>query len=156
MKRLWKVRPMSAKSPRTLKQTHKDKIERATRAAVQELEARTLLAFTALVNFQPSGTPVPAGYVADTGAVYAARNGLTYGWDADNSANTRDRNSAASLDQRYDTLIHTQVNGSRTWEMAVPNGDYVVRLVSGDAGYINSTYMFNVEGVLAMNATPFN
>ncbi|HTK78127.1 MAG TPA: DNRLRE domain-containing protein, partial [Gemmataceae bacterium] len=36
--------------------------------------------FQAHVNFQPSGAPVPSGYVADTGLAYGARNGLTYGW----------------------------------------------------------------------------
>ena len=57
------------------------------------------------INFQPSSAPVPAGYLADGGLVYAARgNGQTYGWNADNTAQTRDRNAANSADQRYDTL----------------------------------------------------
>ena len=40
-----------------------------------------LLAFTALVNFQPAGASIPSGYIADTGAEYGARNGFTYGWE---------------------------------------------------------------------------
>src|SRR5687768_8696119 len=57
--------------------------------------------FAAKVNFQPAGAPTPGGYVADTGATYGSRgNGYTYGWNANNSANTRDRNALA--DQRYD------------------------------------------------------
>ncbi len=147
---------MSVKSPKisVKKIINRKRLKRAARVALESLERRQLLAFTALVNFQPAGVATPAGYVADTGGVYGARNGLTYGWDADNAASTRDRNNGASPDQRYDTLTHTQLNGTRTWEIGVPNGDYVVRLVSGDPGYINSTYRFNVEVELATNATP--
>src|SRR6266508_4175771 len=95
--------------------TSGDAIRLAAWSVIEPLEQRALLAFTALVNFQPSGATTPSGYVADTGAVYGSRNGFTYGWNADNSANTRDRNSAASPDQRYDTVIHMQLNGTFTW-----------------------------------------
>ena len=62
------------------------------------------------VNMQPAGTPVPAGYAPDTGAVYAKRaSGLSYGWNADNSSAMRDRNSSLSADQRYDTLAFLQL-----------------------------------------------
>src|SRR3954467_15985967 len=70
---------------------------RAARPVLETLEARQLLhgGFAAQVNFGPAPTamsPVPDGYVQDSGAVYADRgNGLTYGWNADDSANTRDR-----------------------------------------------------------------
>src|SRR5687768_17539168 len=82
----------------------------------ESLESRLLLSvsltadgYFAKVNFQPAGAAVPAGYVADVGLVYGDRgNGLSYGWDATNTAATRDRNAANSPDQRYDTLTHTQ------------------------------------------------
>ena len=113
-------------------------------------------AFAANVNFQPAGSIVPTGYTADTGAAYGLRgSGLTYGWNIDNSANTRDRNSASSPDQRYDTLIHLQRPGSATsWQLAVPNGRYLVHLVGGDPGYTDSTYGISVEGTLALTGTP--
>ena len=84
------------------------------RRLFEALEKRQLLhggaAFDLHVNFQPAGSPVPAGYVADTGATFGARgNGYTYGWDAANTVAPRDRNLLA--DQRYDTFNHTQVNG---------------------------------------------
>ncbi len=113
--------------------------------------------FAANVNFQPSGAPVPAGYVADTGPVYGNRgNGYTYGWNANNSAHARDRNAANSPDQRYDTLNHMQKgsNPNAVWEIAVPNGSYTVRLVAGDPSHFNSVYRLNVEGTLAINGTP--
>lgn len=108
------------------------------------------------INFQPASAPVPAGYLADTGLVYGNRgNGRTYGWNADNSAQTRDRNSADSPDQRYDTLTHVQLpaNPNAVWEIAVPNGMYSVRVVSGDAAYADGVFRVVAEGVLTVNGT---
>lgn len=99
------------------------------------------------INFQPAGSPAPAGYLADSGAVFGDRgNGWSYGWNADNSANTRDRNATA--DQRYDTLIHLQKGGNFTWEIALPRGLYTVKIVAGDPSFIDSHYAFEVEGSL--------
>ncbi len=106
------------------------------------------------INFQPASAPIPAGYLVDSGAVYGDRgNGYTYGWNATNS-NTRDRNSANSPDQRYDTLNHMQNGGTFTWEIALPNGTYTVHLVAGDPSYYDSVYKINIENVLAVNGTP--
>ena len=113
--------------------------------------------FAAKVNFQPAGSPVPAGYLPDTGAVFGLRtNGDRYGWNADNAAQTRDRNMANSPDQRYDTLTHLQkpVNPNAVWEILVPNGTYTVRVVAGDPGYFDSVFRLNVEGVLTVSGTP--
>lgn len=120
------------------------------------LEARQLFAFSAAVNFQPASATVPSGYVADTGSVYAARgNGFTYGWDVDNASATRDRNLALSPDQRYDTFTHTQLSGaSRTWEIAVPSGTYLVHVVAGDPSTFDSTYKFNAENTPIVDAAP--
>lgn len=119
---------------------------------MEAVEPRVLLAFSANINFQTPTSPTPAGYVADIGKAYRAQNGLTYGWARDNTANTRDRDSANSPDQRYDT--HTKFPGSQTWELAVSNGLYSVRLVAGDPTYTDSYFRFNVEGVRAMDARP--
>jgi glucose/arabinose dehydrogenase len=112
--------------------------------------------WTLNVNFQPAGVPVPAGYVADTGADFARRgNGWSYGWNGDNTATARDRDNPDSPDQRYDTLVHMQerVLPNALWELAVPNGRYTVRIVAGDPDRFNSVYRIDVEGVLAVNAT---
>ena len=109
------------------------------------------------INFQPSSAPVPAGYLADGGLVFGNRgNGQTYGWTADNTAQARDRNAGNSPDQRYDTLNHLQKpeNPDAVWEIAVTNGTYIVRVVSGDAGYFDSVFRVSVEGVLTVNGTP--
>src|SRR5205814_882165 len=102
--------------------------------------------------------PVPAGYLADGGAPYSARNGLSYGWSSNLGASFAvDRNSSLSPDQRYDTFIQTQKNSKArvSWEIAVPNGTYSVHLVSGDAGsFSGANYKLNAEGVLTISGTP--
>lgn len=108
------------------------------------------------VNFQPIGTPTVAGYAADTGEAFSFHGGgLTYGWDADNRANARDRNDATSPDQRFDTLNHMQKDDTdRRWELAVNNGWYAVKVVMGDPSNLDSVYKVNVENVLAVSGTP--
>ncbi|MEE4540364.1 hypothetical protein V2S66_00085 [Streptomyces sp. V4-01] len=112
--------------------------------------------FSATVNFEPAGAPVPTGYTADTGAVYGPRSGgLSYGWNLANSANTRTRTSASAPDPRYNTLIHLQRPGSATvWELAVPNGRYTVHVVSGDPDFTDSTYRLTAEGAVVLSGTP--
>src|SRR4051812_13815738 len=126
-----------------------------TRRFLESLEARQLFhggAVDLYLKFQPAASGVPSGYLADSGKTYADRgNGFTYGWNLDNSPATRERNHNA--DQRYDTFIHTQAYGTRTWEVAVPNGQYVVHLVAGDPDFYNSFFKFSVEGVVAINGT---
>jgi hypothetical protein len=105
-----------------------------------------------MINFQPTGITAPAGYVADTGAVFGDRgNGHTFGWNLANSGSTRNRTNAGAPDLRYATMTHTQQYGNRTWEIAVPNGAYNVRVVGGDASFFGSTIRYNVEGTLVVN-----
>jgi glucose/arabinose dehydrogenase len=114
-------------------------------------------ASTILVNFQPAASPVPAGYLADGGLVYGVRgNGQSYGWTIDNTAQARDRNASNAPDQRYDTLNHLQKPGNpdAIWEIAVINGTYRVRVVSGDPSNVDSVFRTTVEGVLTVTGTP--
>jgi hypothetical protein len=109
------------------------------------------------VNFQPeSSTPYP-GYLIDGGGAFGSRgNGYTYGWNASNTESMRDRDDSLSPDQRYDTIAYTQKRPNRdaSWEIAVPNGQYTVRLVIGDSFGTDSNYGFTVEGVLAVSGVP--
>jgi glucose/arabinose dehydrogenase len=112
---------------------------------------------TISINFQPAASPVPAGYLADGGLVYGTRgNGQTYGWTIVNADQTRDRNASNSPDQRYDTLTHFQkpANPDAIWEIAVVNGTYRVRIVSGDASNFDSVFRTTAEGVLVVSGTP--
>jgi hypothetical protein len=135
---------------------HEDPISGKTLNGATPFASGTTTFQTTRINFQPSGTDVPPFYKADTGAKYGLRsNGLTYGWNVDNSANTRDHNNPISPDQRYDTLAHMQKGGtSFNWEIAVPNGTYTVRVVAGDSDFIDSVFKINVEGVRVVTGTP--
>ena len=105
--------------------------------------------FRARINFQPAAAPVPAGYIADGGSIFAARNGFSYGWSGDNTSWARDRNKLT--DQRYDTLVHF---AGKTWELAVPNGTYSVHIAAGDPSYFDSVFKINAEGVRVVDGTP--
>jgi N-acetylneuraminic acid mutarotase len=127
--------------------------------ALEKLEPRSLFhgdGFSVAVNFQPASSVVPDGYIVDSGLVYGDRgNGLSYGWNANNTANTRDRDSSLSKDQRYDTFDHMQKNGSNMqWNIAVPNGDYTVHIVSGDATATDSAFKIAAEGTLVVSGKP--
>jgi uncharacterized lipoprotein YddW (UPF0748 family) len=111
----------------------------------------------AKINFQPAASAVPDGYTPDTGAVFGSRpGGQAFGWNADTSATTRERESAFAPDQRYDTFIHLQKpeNPNAVWEYALPNGVYEIYLVAGDPDFTDGVYSMTVEGIPALNGTP--
>ena len=112
--------------------------------------------YVARVNFQTADSQGFAGYVAYTGAVFGNRgNGFSYGWNIANTANARNRNLAASPDERYDTLNHLQKpGGAGRWELGVPDGRYLVHVVAGDPSKVDSTYRITVEGQAAISGTP--
>ncbi len=112
--------------------------------------------FGAKIDFRPANTddPLYRGHKTDTGAKYGVRaNGLTYGWNSDLSAEMRDRDSALSFDERYDTIA--KMPGGSTWSIKVPNGWYQVNIYGGDPrNWQNSRYVMDVEDRLAVNAKP--
>ncbi|HUS35725.1 MAG TPA: Ig-like domain-containing protein, partial [Verrucomicrobiae bacterium] len=109
------------------------------------------------VNFQAAATTTPEGYLPDIGDVYGDRgNGQTYGWDLDNTANARQRGSVNSPDIRYDTFNHMQKPqpAGSVWEIAVPNGTYLVTGASGDPDNSDSVFDVQAEGVTFISGTP--
>ena len=115
----------------------------------------TTPSFHADINFQPASSPVPSGYLVDSGAKYGAHSGgYSYGWSTDLSADTRVRHSKLSPDEPHDTLIAFQTPTVATWQIAVPNGTYNIDIVSGDPSFTDSTDKINVEGMLLINGKP--
>ncbi|HEY2588597.1 MAG TPA: kelch repeat-containing protein [Tepidisphaeraceae bacterium] len=115
-------------------------------------------AFEAHVSFQPANVPVPAGYVADTGALYGDQgNGFTYGWSgAKLPAVTRAQHAAKPArngpDARYDSFaLLNPVGRASQWQIAVPDGDYTVHLVTGSPIVFPARYRVNVEGNLVLD-----
>jgi hypothetical protein len=123
----------------------------ATYEAPEENETFTIVG---RINFQPANAPKVKHYAVDSGLRYGQRNGLRYGWTPDNRANTMDRNSSRSTDQRYDTFAYLQRNGDYAWNLAVPNGRYRVQLAMGDASNYASNFRLRLEGRLAVNMKP--
>src|SRR2546423_227824 len=89
---------------------------------LDSLESRTLMSFSAHVNFAPASAAGVSGYVVDAGNTYGSRNGLTYGWNTNIGSQTRNRDASNSADQLHDTLA--QMPSGSKWEIAVPNGTY--------------------------------
>lgn len=127
--------------------------------AVEPLEARTLLsAFQVSINFQPATATTPSGYLADTGAFYGDRgNGYTYGWSGGKlPAITRYQHAAKASrngpDTSYDTfaLLYPTGRGS-DWQIAVPNGEYTVQVVTGSPIVFPAAYRVQVNGSLVVD-----
>jgi hypothetical protein len=107
------------------------------------------------VNFQPPEVETPLGMLIDDGSPYGDRgNGYVYGWSADIRAHARERNAPNSPDFECDTLNQMQMDGDFTWEIALPEGFYYVRLVAGDPLYYDSLYRIQVEGHTLINGAP--
>ncbi len=109
------------------------------------------------INFQPAAAEAPPGYLPDGGAVFADRgNGFSYGWNADNSTTTRERNSPLAPDQRYDTLIHLQKpeNPDAVWEIALQPGVYDVYAAAGDPDAFDGFMQSVAEGQILVNGAP--
>ncbi|MEQ1859284.1 MAG: Ig-like domain-containing protein [Chthoniobacteraceae bacterium] len=135
-----------------------DGVNNSTDSASVTVTVTELLGLVkAKVNFQPGASAVPAGYVADTGATYAARNGLTYGWSRDNTPDSRDRE--ANADQRYDTFNHLQKDHgggdvTSTWSIALPNSTYSVHVVTGEASFNDGVQAVSANGVVLTTGVP--
>ncbi len=84
------------------------------------------------VNFQLDSAPRPEGYLIDTGAAFAVRDGgYAYGWSSDNTEAARHRGINASV--LLDTLVH--FTAGVVWEIAVAPGVYEVTVWVGDPQY---------------------
>lgn len=117
------------------------------------------------VNFANAAAPVPPGYVQDIGELLGDRgNGYYYGWTTPSgnniTADARYRQNANSPDLRYDTFNHmmkANVNDpslGAVWQIELPNGFYLVRIVAGDPTATDSVFQFDVEGILTETYTP--
>jgi glucose/arabinose dehydrogenase len=120
------------------------------------LYSRAAPAGTLRINFQVASAPVPAGYLPDAGHAYGPRaGGHTYGWNVDNTAQMRDRNAGNSPDQRYDTLAYMQkpANANASWEIALADGRYRVRVVAGDPSFYGGSVAVTTEGILNVSGS---
>lgn len=109
---------------------------------------------TIKINFQPSSTNAPDGWLADVGLVYGDRGaGKFFGWNAINTEWARERSEGSN--ELLNTLTHMQFDTVEfTWELNVPNGEYMVTIGAGDPGYQTGIYKITAEGVAIIDFTP--
>jgi RHS repeat-associated protein len=116
-----------------------------------DLESRFLItappAFQLGINFGPYETDVTPGYVNVANQTFGSLSGYEMGWTMA-GAEPVGLNSAFAPDQRYQTYVKpNSYNGpSRTFEVAVPNGTYRVRVVAGSPDELGNTHKFWAEG----------
>lgn len=122
----------------------------------------------ARINFLPTNAVPVEGYIADFGEAFGPRtNGLTYGWSVDNRGFMRDRASRhykrdknppiKTADRRYDFLAYMdneKMKAPVSWEMALPNGTYRVRVVAGDSFKFDSIFGLLAEDVKIIDGVP--
>jgi hypothetical protein len=109
-----------------------------------------------LIDFQPRGAPTGAGYLPDTGEVFAERgNGLRYGWTVAHSDRAQSfERPFPSLDVRIWTIIEMASGGGEpAWEIALAHGRYLVTVVAGGPAAVGRQSV-SVEGMSALDVTP--
>ncbi|GMV28618.1 MAG: hypothetical protein AMXMBFR59_07430 [Rhodanobacteraceae bacterium] len=82
-------------------------------------------------NFQGVGEPVPGGFIADVGAAYGMQGPATFGWISGELF--AGRSSHPQAEPALQTYLYSFGTGSSsppTWELALPNGRYDVRIGS--------------------------
>ncbi|NJB86502.1 hypothetical protein GGR26_002270 [Lewinella marina] len=124
--------------------------------------------FSARINFQDNTFSPPAGYTADIGLPFGDQNGLQYGWINPATKDPQDNTAAARGADRQVTetspdenkLLHSfnmldwrkqDPPVPRDWEIAVPNGIYLVELAAGDPSSVDSRHTIRAEGVILVS-----
>ncbi|MEI7730345.1 MAG: hypothetical protein WCO56_12280 [Verrucomicrobiota bacterium] len=122
-------------------------------ACLLTLAAGAAQGFSVNINFQTNGPTVSPGYLADTGLLYGDRgNGFIYGWLADNTSGMQDISGTNTVDFRYATCA--MIYSNNVWQIAVPNGAYMVHVVAGSVSRLSGVYRLDVQGSLAVQGTP--
>jgi len=108
------------------------------------------------VNFQTDAFSVVRGYLADWGQVYGPQdNGYTYGWDSDNTDNSRFRPADTPRNSTFNHMQRDGRNGrtNHYWEIDLDNGSYKVTIGSGDAEYFDERQIIQAEGITVLDGT---
>lgn len=115
------------------------------------------------ISFMPTNSVPFEGFLADQGDVFGTRtNGFSYGWSADNREFMRDRRdnkntklkSPSRVHDFMAYLDHEKMTAPASWELALPNGEYRVRLVAGDLQKYDSIFGLKAEGVTVVDGVP--
>ena len=117
----------------------------------------------ARISFINTNSVPVEGFLADQGEVFGARtNGFTYGWSADNRDFMRDRrdwkNAKLKSPGRAHEFMayfdHEKMSAPVTWELALPHGEFRVRLVAGDMQRYDSIFGLKAENTVVVDGVP--
>jgi hypothetical protein len=98
-------------------------------------------AFIKRINFQVDPDPFSYGWLADNGQAFDASRG--YGWSARQSTTRDDRGGDNFL---LKSLVNAGSTGAQ-WTLAVPAGEYIVKIGMGDNIYGSTTeYTYTIHG----------
>lgn len=129
----------------------------AVRPIIDLLETRALMhaTFDATIDFQVSQSDGGDGTYVDAGLTYRTQpGGLAYGWSSDATSSARNRNSPLSPTEAHDTVNYLNFESkARAWEIALPDGAYLVRVTSGDANYTGRSVNIAAEGRSVVTGT---
>ncbi len=92
------------------------------------LVSKSLPLETFRISFGPDDGSLPPGFALDDGSPFDAKRG--WGWAGDLRRNTRNRQKGEALLRRQ--LSAGSANHTDRWEIAVPNGRYLLTLSCGD------------------------
>lgn len=118
---------------------------------------------SARISFINTNSVPVEGFLADQGDVFGARtNGFTYGWATDNRDYMRDRRDwkntkLKSPSRAHDFMAyldHEKMKSPASWELALPNGEFRVRLVAGDLQRYDSIFGIKAENAVIVDGVP--
>ena len=119
---------------------------------------------SARISFINTNSVPPEGFLADQGEVFGPRtNGLTYGWSADNRDYMRDRRSdpkssklkaPGRAHEFFAYFDHEKMTAPVSWELALPHGEFRVRLVAGDLQRYDSIFGLKAENTVVVDGVP--
>ncbi|HEY0008738.1 MAG TPA: kelch repeat-containing protein, partial [Tepidisphaeraceae bacterium] len=106
------------------------------------------------MNFSSLDGPAARGHKLDYGATYSRRgNGLTYGWSTSRINNAVVRDDPRWVNPKAESNI---VMGRASWNIAVPNGWYDVKVLMGDPSIAdNVDYRLDAEGSPIVKGRPY-
>lgn len=100
------------------------------------------------IQFVPRGRAAAPGYEADSGEEFGLKpSGSAYGWNSDQTQALRAVESTDAPDERFGHAIQANPGSGATWELAVPNGPYRVRLVVAATADSQQVAHVSVEGI---------
>ncbi len=103
------------------------------------------------INFEPSASTTPAGYLKDDGSAYSAVRG--YGWSGTGMGSMVIQEWNDMPDPRQNTYLSRSYWEELNWRYDLPNGEYLITVSAGNGHFNNQWHLVEVEGDIVINST---